>query len=243
MDKYIEYFTNYVNMNYDLSNNLTSLKYYHSMRVAWLMLIISQKLGLSEKDCLLAFKLGLCHDLGRFYEVVLEGKFDNLKFDHGTYSNKILYNDLFIKYMDVDEHLLFRKAIYNHNKKDLTNDLNYREFVFSNMLRDADKIDILGIGTNRKRISLVDKVSDNVLNNYYKNMTIDLKDIKTKSDRAILSLSFFKDLYFKASHDLIKDIGYLYEYMNFIKVNEENKDLFNSIITKINEERGKIYVR
>ena len=90
MNNYIEYFTNYVNKNYDMNNNLISLKYYHSLRVAKLMTLLARKLNMSEDDILLAFKIGLCHDLGRFYEVLLNGKFDNLKFDHGSYSNKIL---------------------------------------------------------------------------------------------------------------------------------------------------------
>ena len=89
MDKYLEYFTNYVYKNYDMNDNLINKKYYHSLRVAKLMIILAKKLNLSNEDIELAFKIGLCHDLGRFQEVVRNGQFNNQIFDHGAYSNKI----------------------------------------------------------------------------------------------------------------------------------------------------------
>ena len=91
MNHYIEYFTNYVEKNYDLNNELIMKKYYHSLRVARLMTILAQKLNFTDEDIILAFKIGLCHDLGRFYEVVRNGEFNNTIFDHAAYSNKILY--------------------------------------------------------------------------------------------------------------------------------------------------------
>lgn len=243
MNKYIEYFTNYVTKNYDMNNSLISLKYYHSLRVAYIMMILAYKMNMTDEDILLAFKLGLCHDLGRFYEVMRDGKFNNLKFDHGTYSNKVLYNDSFIKYMDVDEHLLFRKAIYNHNKRDITNDLTKREEVFVNLLRDADKIDILGIKNQRGMIDFDVVPSKNVINNYLNNKTIDLADIKGTTDASILYLSFIKDLYFYVSHDYAISNGYLNGLLNRIKVDESKEELFDSLVKKIEKKRGNLYVR
>ena len=243
MNNYIEYFTNYVFNNYDMNNSLISLKYYHSLRVAWIMRDLAKKMNMSDEDVLLAFKLGLCHDLGRFYEVILEGKFNDIGFDHGSYSNKILYNDSFVNYMDIDEHLLFRKAIYNHNKKDVTNDLNYRENIFTYMLRDSDKIDILGLRGLGKPLNFINEPNTNVLNNYLANNTIDLHDLKSQTDKVILYLSFFKDLYYGYSYDLIKKYGYLNSLIKIINVDEEKKDLFNDLVLRIEKERGNIYVR
>ena len=243
MNNYIEYFANYVNDNYDMSDPLVKLKFFHSVRVAKMMVLIAKKMNMSEEDTLLAFKIGLCHDLGRFYESVINGKFDNVKFDHGTYSNKILYNDAFIKYMDVDEHLLFRKAIYNHNKKDVTEDLNSREKIFVNMLRDADKLDILAIRGESKPLDFDKEPTSIVLNNYLKDLTIDVKDLHNMSDRVIIYLSFIKDLYFDISYDMAINYGYLNTVLNLINVSDDKKDLFNNLIDKIYERRGKVYVR
>ncbi len=243
MNNYIEYFTNYVSRNYDINDKLVQSKYYHSLRVAYNMYLFANKLNMSDEDKILAFKLGLCHDLGRFYEAILIGKFDNLAFDHGAYSNKILYNDGFIKYMDVQKHLLFKKAIYNHNKKDVTNDLNRRELVFTHLLRDADKIDILGIKGTKGILDFDVIPSENVINNYLEDKSIDIKDLVGTTDSTILFLSFIKDLYFKVSHDLVFETGYVNNFLNRVRVDESKIDLFNSLVEKISEERGKVYVR
>jgi len=243
MNNYIEYFTNYVYKNYDMNNQFISLKYYHSLRVAWLMSLLASKLNMCDEDIVFAFKLGLCHDLGRFYEVARIGRFDNIGFDHGAYSNKILYNDLFINYMDISEHVLFRKAIYNHNKKDINNIVNNRELVFTNLLRDADKIDILRIRSNKDILNFDSLPDTKVLSNYMSNQTINLKDIKGMVDSTILYLSFFKDLYYRVSHDVVINHGYLDDFLKIVQVSESNQELFDNLINKIYEERGKVYVR
>lgn len=242
MNNYIEYFTNYVKFNYDINDELIIMKYYHSLRVAYLMCLLAKKLNLNEEDSLLAFKIGLCHDLGRFYEVVLNGKFNNNIFDHGAYSNKILYNDKFIKYMDIQDHLLFRKAIYYHNKKDISN-LSPREELFANMLRDADKIDILRIRVIGKKMEFKSLPTNIVLNNYMNGLNIDIKDIHNKSDSIILYLSFIKDLVFDESFDILLDNNFLNTFINSIEIDENRQDLVNSLINKIEERRGMKYVR
>ena len=243
MNNYIEYFTNYVYKNYDMNNSLISLKYYHSLRVAWLMALLASNMNMSNEDIMLAFKIGLCHDLGRFYEVIRIGKFDNIAFDHGTYSNKILYNDSFVNYMDITEHLLFRKAIYNHNKKDVTNDLTNKEEIFVHMLRDIDKLDIVALNCERRTYTFSDEPNEKVLTNYLNNKPIDIKNIKSKTDSTILYLSFFKDLYFKASYDLMNKCGYLNKFLNVVTVSADKIELFNNLTNKIDREGRKKYVR
>lgn len=241
MNNYIEYFSNYINMNYDMSNDLISLKFYHSIRVAKLMYILASKMNMSDDDRLLAFKIGLCHDLGRFYEVIRNQKFNNQIFDHAAYSNKVLYNDGFIDYMNIKEHLLMKKAIYNHNKKDIKNDLTEREKIFANLLRDADKIDILYVRSLGKSLVLNSNINPIILKNFYHNNMIDLADIKNKADSSVLYLSFIKDLYYMVSHDFVNNNGYTDNILSIIKV--EDKDLFESLIEKVKNERGKVYVR
>ena len=242
MNKYLEYFTNYVQKNYDMNNPLISKKYYHSLRVAKLMILLAKKLNLSNEDILLAFKIGLCHDLGRFKEVIRNGQFNNQTFDHGAYSNKILYNDEFIKYMDIKEHLLFRKAIYCHNKIDLNDNLTKREELFANMLRDMDKIDILGLRATGGTLNFNNEATLVIFNNYMNNQKIDLNDINNQTDSAILYLSFIKDLIFNASYDMAVENGYLDNLLSIINVSNDKKELFDTIVKKLYE-RGNKYVR
>ena len=242
MDKYLEYFTNYVYKNYDMNDNLINKKYYHSLRVAKLMIILATKLNLSNEDIELAFKIGLCHDLGRFQEVVRNGQFNNQIFDHGAYSNKILYNDNFIQYMDIDEHLLFRKAIYLHNKKELDDNLTNREKLFANMIRDTDKIDILGLRNTGSILNFTKLPTINILSCYMKDLKIDIKDIHNQSDSILLYLSFIKDLVFDASYDIAINNKYFDGLLEIINVNDSKKELFKCVYEKLYE-REKRYVR
>ena len=243
MEKYIEYFINYVTKNYDMEDNLIVARYHHSLRVARIMAIMAKKMNMSEDDVLLAFKLGLCHDLGRFYEIGLYDGHNSTGFDHGNYSNKVLYDDGFIKYMDVSEHSLFEKAIYYHNKKDVPDDLTPRENIFANMLRDADKIDIMILIGDVENDSFDKSPTEEVLTSYQNDLPIDVRIFNNDSDRAVLHLSFIKDLYFEVSYDMAINYGYLDTLLGTIEVSSDMKPLFDSLVSKIYERRGKIYVR
>ena len=244
MEKYLKLFTEYISKNYDMENELVRNKYYHSTRVANLMYYLAGDLNLDSEEIRLAYIIGLFHDLGRFREVIRSSKFNNLTFDHGAYSNKILYNDGLVNELDIkdNEHLILRKAIYYHNKKDLGNDLNNDEQLFAKMIRDADKLDILNMRVSGKRLKFTPKVNEIVLNNFLENETIDLKDIKNSSDSILLYLSFIKDLYFDESYQFAINNQYLDRLINIIDVDLSMNNLFNEIIEKV-KERGKGYVR
>ena len=185
MNKYIEYFMNYVTLNYDMEDTLIVERYYHSLRVAKIMAILAKKMNMCDRDIELAFKLGLCHDLGRFYEITLYDGHNSVGFDHGNYSNKILFDDGFVRYMDISDHTLFRNVVYYHNKKDVPNDLSFRESIFTNMLRDADKIDIMLL-SGRVENNIFDEFpTEEVLKCYKNNLPLNIRDFKNDSDKTL----------------------------------------------------------
>ena len=196
---YLKIFTDYIKNNYDLNNLIIYEKYEHSIRVATMSVYLALKLGMGNEDILLAFKIGLLHDLGRFREVERninkDNKLNNLTFDHGAYSVKILYNDDLVKNFDIDkkDDLIVKKALYYHNKKDIDiNKLNDKELLFTKMLRDMDKLDLLFIRSKKRRLNFSSEPSSIVLNNYFNNETIDIKNLQNDSDRVTFYLSFIK---------------------------------------------------
>ena len=271
MRNYYEKFTNYIVNNYDLKDKNIINKYSHSARVACLMILLAKRLNLPMEDVTLAFKIGLFHDLGRFREVERnkdkERVFNNRTFDHGAYSNKILFNDGLIREFDVrkEDYLVIRKALYYHNKKDLDDNLTEREELFCKMIRDVDKLDILYNRTggsllpnnlldnivlnddnksDKKRLKLKAEPNEVLLNNYFNDETIDIKNIISSgdSDSTIFYLSFIKDLYFDESFEIAINNGYLGRLISFIDVDESKRELFNDLLNKI-KERTKRNVR
>lgn len=236
MENDLNIFSDYVISNYDMQNRLISEKYSHSIRVSMLMIDLALRLNLSDEDVRLAFQIGLFHDLGRFKEVIRNKEFNNLIFDHGAYSNKILFNDCFINNFDINEndYLTIRKAVYFHNKKDLDNRLTEREALFANMIRDMDKLDIIDVVLKKNTLSFTKKHNREVLTNYFKDETIDLKNLKSPTDRVILYLSFLKDLYFDESKEIAEERCDLNKIINGVPVSYDNQELFSHLVSKVN---------
>ena len=236
----IKKFDLYVKKNYDYDNELIRLKYIHTLNVVKVMIMICNKMNLSMEDTKLAFFLALFHDLGRFREVVRQNEFDNLKFDHGAYSNKVLFNDDFIHNFDIseDDYLLIRKAIYFHNKKDLPNNLNDREQLFCELIRDADRTDIfrvLSTGYSSERnLRFIEKPSVKVLDSFFKGGSIDLRDVNNASDRVVLRFSFINLFASNEARMVLKELGYFDKYVELIRVSSDNEEIFNELMNVIN---------
>ena len=77
----IKAFEDYVE-NYDSTKEKIKLKVLHTYRVCELCEIIAKSLGLSQKDCDLAWLTGVLHDVGRFeqcnifYKITCKSKID-----------------------------------------------------------------------------------------------------------------------------------------------------------------------
>lgn len=245
----IKIFEDYIKNNYDFENNLIIEKYIHTLNVVKITLLICEKMGLTDEEGRLAFYLALFHDLGRFREVIRQNHFNNLKFDHGAYSNKILFNDGFINSFNIkkEDYLLIKKAVYFHNKKDLVNNLSERERLFCEILRDADRIDIFRVlGNQSYHRAIFDKVSSEaILDAFYNGDSINIKDLKTKGDRVVLRLGFVKLFSSRESCDVLKELGYLDEYIAKVYVEEESSELFCNLIDEVKKvlEGEKKYVR
>lgn len=131
---------------FDRNNWMIDLKYHHTYRVVDYSRIIAKSLNLDKHDILLAETIGLLHDISRFSQATVFNTFnDNISFDHGNRGCEILISKDFIyKFVDNDEDKdLVLKAIHLHNKKDIDEDLTDRERLFCNIIRDADKLDIM----------------------------------------------------------------------------------------------------
>lgn len=246
-EKEFKIFEEYINKNYDMSNNLVSLKYIHTLMVVKIMALICEKMKLEDEDIRLALYIALFHDLGRFDEIKIRKEFNNIKFDHALYSNKVLFEKNFIEKFAIseDDYNLIKSAIYYHNKKDLDDGLTEREQLFCRLIRDADRIDIFRVLSENYN-NLFDGISsDKLLEQFYKGESIDIKDLETKGDRVLLRFGFVKLFSFTESIETLKETGNFVKYVYSINVNENERELFNKLVNEINDilEGEKDYVR
>ncbi|MBS5451522.1 MAG: HD domain-containing protein [Coriobacteriia bacterium] len=140
---------------YDAANPRIKLKIDHTYRVAQLCERIARSLELDERDVDLAWLCGLLHDIGRFEQVRRYDTFsDGASVSHAALGIDVLFGETpaldapattsiraFVDSDACDE--LIRTAIATHSGFRLPADLDEHTRLFCDILRDADKIDIM----------------------------------------------------------------------------------------------------
>ena len=221
---------------YDLTDSNIDRKVYHSFRVMDYSEKIAKSLKLDKEQIELAILIGLLHDIARFEQYKTYHTFSDEKsnFDHASKGSEILERDNFIrKFIETSEYdNIIRTAIKNHNKFQIEDGLNYTTLMYSKIVRDADKLDILYEAVemfwkSEQEIKEIENttISDKYLN-YIKNNKVILKDEKNQSklDAVILIISFVFDINFKYSLKNILDNDYINKILNrFDYKNEETK--------------------
>lgn len=214
--------------NYDLNNENIKRKEQHSLRVMAISKKIAEELKLSEKEIKLATLIGLLHDIGRFEQYTKWKTFsDRISTNHGVLGAKILEENNFIRTFITENKYdeIIKKAIINHNKYQIDENLNETELLYSKIIRDADKIDILyevADGILMKDVDLRDLcISENYFRQFQSKKTIKITDEQNDLDKLILKIAFIFDLNFECSKKIIKEEKYIERILNRFEFKNE----------------------
>lgn len=225
-------FDEYVD-NYDSSDEKIKLKIEHTYRVSELCEKIAKSLKFSKEDADVAWLIGMLHDIGRFEQVKRYGTFNDAKsVDHAKLGVEILFKDRKIReFIEEDyEDELIKNAIDVHNEYKIPKDFSKREAEFSNILRDADKIDIFKVNTivplekiyNISREEIYSsQITEEVLQNLKEKDTVLRKLKNTAVDNIAGHISLVFGLVYMESIKITKDQGYLEQLMNFKSNNQK----------------------
>lgn len=233
MEQAIEEFKKYTN-SYLKFGDMCKLKVDHTFRVMNLCEEIANDLNLSDDDVLLAKLCGLLHDIARFEQWKLYQTFsDSQSIDHGDLGVEILLKDNFIRkfYSNEEYDSIVLAAIKYHNKYSILNILTEKEKLFTKILRDADKIDILYLySIGDLGINLKDELfSESVLNDLKNKNSIYRGHIKNTTDRLAVSLGFIFDINYKESIRIISDNSYYDKEIDLHKEKVVDGDLKNQL--------------
>lgn len=237
-------FARYVS-NYSYQDEKVKLKIEHTYRVCELCEEIAKKSGFSEEEIEIAWLAGLLHDVGRFEQLRQFGTFNDAQsIDHAQFGADILFLEGKINdYIDdCTENDLLEKIIRTHSAYRLPDDFTKRECKFANLLRDADKIDILKVNVivplediyNVSSEELRNcKVSDAVLEDFLEGHTILRSLKKTPVDHVVGHISLVYELVYHVSLEIAIEQGYLYKMMQFESNEKETMIQFEKIRTKM----------
>ena len=230
------FFDNFIK-NYDINNPRLNYKYYHSYRVMDDMYMLAKSQKLSPDDIELAKFIGLFHDIGRFIQYEQVDDFNDILLDHGDIGVAYLKELKALNHCHISKknYQVVYKAIKNHNKFEINNSLNARELLFTKLIRDADKIDILYALSNKKLKPKINEefipISENVKKHFFEGKPISKGEIKNKNDRIIVVFSFIFDIQLNTTFKIIKKNN----YYNKIYKRLKNKEIFKPYIEYTNK--------
>lgn len=226
---------------YDMNDPNINYKYYHSYRVMECMELLSTKLELTAYEIELSKCIGLLHDIGRFEQDKLYNSFKDDKMDHGDYGANFLKENNVLKYFKIDkkDYEIIYKAIKNHNKFKIEDNLTEKELFFSKLIRDADKLDIFyAIGNPKIKNTLIQdkkEISKEIKDLFYQKLSIKNELVKNKNEQMVLTLALIYDINFLPTLKLIYENKYLDKIYERIENKEILKPYFNYINNYIKE--------
>lgn len=220
LDKAMKEFKNYL-QDYDLNNEMIALKVRHTYGVVSISEYIAKDLNLDNENIELAKLIGLLHDIARFEQAKEFGDYRDYKtFDHADLAIKMLFeNNLIRKFIDDDKYdNIILKAIKNHNKFNIEEDLNKEELFHAKIIRDADKTDNFRVKSVETFESIFNSskeklengiISDKVYNDFMNNKPIMYSDVKSDIDFWVAYISYMFDYNFNSGLKYIRDKDYI----------------------------------
>ncbi len=227
-----EQFASYTR-NYDPTDAKIALKIAHTYRVADNCEQIAMSLGLSSEEVDFAWLSGMLHDVGRFEQVRRYHTFiDSQSVDHAEFGADLLFKEerLIEGYTDdrsMDE--MMEKVIREHNKYRIDEAVEGRCLVFCNILRDADKVDILRVNVETpmaeiynvtEEVLLTAGVSEKVMEQVREHHAVNRAVMDTPAEHLIGHIALAFELVYPKSWEIAREQGYLYRMFEFPTRNE-----------------------
>ncbi len=228
-----EQFASYTR-NYDPTDPKIALKIAHTYRVADNCEQIAKSINLTHEDIEFAWLSGMLHDVGRFEQIKQYNTFiDSESVDHAEFGADLLFGkeNLITGYVD-DRSLdsMMETVIRQHNKYRIDEAVTGKTLIFCNIIRDADKVDILRVNVETpmeeiynvtEEVLLTSGVSEEVMKQVREHRAIHRSIMVSPAEHLIGHIALSFELVYKKSWELAKEQGYLDRMYEFPSRNEE----------------------
>lgn len=231
-----------------VSQNI-ELKVEHTYRVCKDIVEIAGSLGLCRDEIRLAEIIALFHDIGRFEQLAKYGTFsDRASEDHAALGLRILKSlDMLSGLSDRERNIAFR-SIQLHNCYDLPAGEPEEFILYTRLIRDADKLDILGIVADYSeechlhpnpamRLDLPDLpgCSQIVVDDLLSNRLVKIGDLRTYNDLKLLYLGWAFDINFPYTLSCIREKRYMDRIVATLPDVDEVRRVYGHICSYIDD--------
>ena len=214
------------------------IKLAHSYRVSENCRNIGIDLGLAENELLVAETIGLLHDVGRFEQSVRYGTMHDAR----SQNHAALEKENILLNLNEGEQEIILTAIHLHNVKELPKIPDKKTSFFARLIRDADKLDILGVVTNyyeermEKRNPIIEldlknspEYSRIIIENILEEKVCDSRDMRTLNDFKLFQLSWVFDINFLSTLGRISENRYFERILAELPDNREIRNAYSHI--------------
>lgn len=217
MQKYFNMFNQYVK-TFDFKEEKIRNKFHHTYRVVEYAEKIAESIGAG------IFKTKLCalfHDIGRFnqwknYQTFIDGN----SVDHGDLGYQVINEE----FSDIPNKNLVLFTTKNHNKLTIDENNDSEAELYTKIVRDADKLDIM--------IEQLNKITDNkfdlkeeLVNSILKNEMVKNEYIESEVDDMLRLLCFVFDINFKYTIKYLLDKKIIENKIHLLECYIENDNL------------------
>lgn len=234
-----EAFDSYV-AAYDATNPRIALKVEHTLRVAELCERIAREAGFTPAGTDLAWLCGLLHDIGRFEQLRRWNTFsDAASTSHAALGVEVLFGNegdtgvadddgnaagtigIIHRFIDPNDELeeVIRAAVGFHSDYRLPEDLNVRTHAICDVVRDADKLDILRVASTDTVETVLNANEDELLASavspaiedaFFEHRTAHYSERITPVDYLVNLACFAFELVYPASLEIADEQEYIY---------------------------------
>ena len=234
-----EQFASYTRQ-YDPTDSKIALKIAHTYRVADFCEQIAKSINLSDEETDFAWLSGMLHDIGRFEQIRIYNTFiDSESVDHAEFGADLLFGkeNLITDYTDErqwDKELEI--VIRQHNKYRIDDSVTGKTLVFCNILRDADKVDILRVNVETPMEEIYNVtpealftagVSEIVMEQVREHHAVFRDIMVSPAEHLIGHIALVFELVYAKSREIAKKQGYLDKMFEFPTRNESTKKALN----------------
>ena len=228
---------------YNAKDEKVKLKIDHTYRVADLCERIAKEEGMNDTDVRIAWLCGMLHDVGRFEQLRRYNTFNDAEsVDHAALGVQILFDDgKLADYLEnADEQFctFIRRVISCHSMYRVPEDYTDREKCFADILRDADKIDILKVNVEVPLEEIYNVTTQDLRNaevtkevmESFSEQHATLRSLKkTSVDHVVGHISLVYELVYSCSLRIVVEQGYLEKLMHFESHNPVTMQQFDTL--------------
>ncbi len=224
-----------------------SVKQDHTHQVCLNALQIGRGLQMSGEELLLAETIALFHDIGRFPQYKQFKTFDDaVSVNHAALGAKVLREQRVLDGLPKRDQNLIIHTVALHNVFALPEGLDEATLLFVNLVRDADKLDILrvvieyieqerGERAEAVALGLPDEpgYSPGVLESLEKGELARKSDLRTLNDFKLLQLTWLYDLNYGGSLRMVRERGYVDKLQRLLPPDDRIRRAINGVRTYV----------